>query len=185
MAPIPYLFTLLLLFSIQLKAQVLPLERSSLNYRLIGFSFPAKEKTSICRLEIAEGNITNDDSFRHNIIYSVADTGNKIIATVPAWGTSYTWRAVYLKKNKPFAHTPLYHFSTQLSPDVDTSLARLRIVDTAAKYKDAYIFLDDNKAIYDMKGQPVWFMTKINGINITPRDLKWTRSPFFSTRPTR
>ncbi len=174
MAPIPYLFTLLLLFSIQLKAQVLPLERSSLNYRLIGFSFPAKEKTSTYRLEIAEGNISTDDSFRQSIIYSVADPGNKIIATVPAWGSSYTWRAVYLKKNKPFAHTPMYHFSTQLSPDVDTSLARLRIVDTATKYKDAYIFLDDNKAIYDMKGQPVWFMTKINGINLTPRDLKWT-----------
>jgi len=174
MAPIPYLFTLLLLFSIQLKAQVLPLERSSLNYRLIGFSFPEKEKTSICRLEIAEGNITTDDSFRHNIIYSVADTGNKIIATVPAWGTSYTWRAVYLKKNKPFAQTPLYHFSTQKSPDVDTSLVRLRIVDTAKKYQDAYVFLDDNKALYDMKGNPVWFLTKVNGMNITPRDLKMT-----------
>ena len=174
MARITYLLLILLPYSIHLHAQVLPREGSSLNYRLIGFSFPAKEKTSTYRLEIAEGNISTDDSFRHSIIYSVADTGNKIIATVPAWGSSYTWRAVYLKKNKPFAQTPLYHFSTQKSPDVDTSLVRLRIVDTAKKYKDAYVFLDDNKSLYDMKGNPVWFLTKVKGLDITPRDLKWT-----------
>ncbi len=157
------------------KAQVLPVEGGNLNYRLIGFSVPKIDGAIKYSFEIATGNCNTEKPFRKNIVHTIVQDSSKLITVVPYFGKSYTWRVVYKNKNKIVDKTPFYHFSTLSCPDVDTALLRLRVVESAKKYQDAYVFLDDNKALYDMTGQPVWFMTKVNGIPIIPRDLKMTR----------
>jgi len=154
----------------QLYAQILPKEGVVLNYRLIGFKFPAEKNANKCKLEIAKGNYNTEDSFRKNIIKTIPCEKNKIIGEVPFFGESYTWRVVYANKTK--IKSELHHFSTGIIPEVDTSKVRLRIIQPAEKYKDAYVFLDNNKAMYDMKGNPVWFLPDKISKGMYPTDLK-------------
>ena len=176
------LVALLLLSAISLHsgAQLMPAEGSRLHYRIIGFSFPTTgPKTSRYVLEIANGNINSPDSFKRNIVKTVTDKNNKIIAEVPAFGSSYTWRVGTSENNNTtLAYGSLHHFSTLAMPNGDTNLVRIRIVKpAAAKYKDAYVFLDGNGALYDMEGHPVWFLPSLNGINDgsnLPNDMKMT-----------
>ncbi len=160
------------LFSLPVKSQILPLEGSSLNYRIIGFSFPSPQKVSNYKLEIAAGHYNTEDSFRKNIIKTLSGINNKIIAEVPSFGSQYTWRAVYTGNHGQITNSALYHFATGMIPNVDTSLFRLRVLKSAEKYKDALVFLDDNKVLYDMNGNPVWFLPPIDGVVMTPRDIK-------------
>ena len=44
-------------------------------------------------------------------------------------------------------------------------MIRLRIIKHAVKYKDAYVFLDGNRALYDMEGHPVWFLPDVERFN--------------------
>jgi arylsulfotransferase ASST len=154
-------------------SQVFPEEGSSLHYRLIGFCLPATDK-SVNRydLEIAAGNYSSDDSFRRNIIVTKQNNNGKIIGEVPAFGSNYTWRAVYYLKNTQVGKSKLFHFSTKTCPNVDTCVFRLRVLKNTGKYDSAYVFIDDNKTLYDMRGNPVWYLPDIAGISITPRDLK-------------
>ena len=163
---------LLVLLPFALSAQVLPKDRSELNYRLIGFSFPSKNKTVNYTLEIAKGNYESEASFKKNIIKSIPGATNKIIAEVPSFGSQYTWCAVYTVSDARETATKLFHFSTGYIPEVDTGVARLRITRPASEYSDAYVFLDDYKTLYDMNGNPVWYLPEIEGGKITPRDLK-------------
>lgn len=153
-------------------AQILPEEASSLNYRLICFQFPATPGSKEYVVEIATGTYNNADSFKDHIIETLRTKNNNVIAEVPAFGANYTWRAISTKKNNTSA--PLHHFSTLYHAATDTNLNRLRITDTAKRYEDAYVFLDGNGALYSMKGQPVWFLPHVDGINVPPRDLKIT-----------
>jgi len=154
---------LIMLLPHYLKAQIIPWEGSTLNYRLIGFSFPSvKDATNNYTLEIAAGNYYSEDSFRKNIIITEHPATNKIITEVPEFGKGYTWRVVY-GNNKPLkAKNTLYHFSTGTTKEVDTTLFRLRIINHTEKYKDALVFSDGNKVLYDMNGKPVWYLPLMN-----------------------
>jgi len=159
-----------------LESQVLPKEGAALNYRLVGFS--VVEKINKGQLQIAMGNFESEDSFTENIIKTISIDSNKIITEVPFWGCRYTWRLIS-SDNSNTAKTPLYHFYTSLVPEIDTSIVRLRIIDSAKKYVDAYVLLDSKRVMYDMKGKPVWFMpNKVykdyisQHVNLEPRDLK-------------
>jgi len=158
----------------QVRSQILPKEGRALNYRLIGFSFPPEKKESICCLEIAKGNFYTEDSFKKNIIKNLRFKGNKIIAEVPWFGSEYTWRVVYVDNEQKIKENVLHHFSTLFSPEIDTSNLCLRITQAAKKYKDAYVFLDDNKALYDMNGHAVWFLPGETFAQENVRDLKET-----------
>lgn len=171
---------LLFLFLIpsKLKSQIQPGEGCKLHYRLIGFSFPAELKhVSTYKLEIAKGYYNSEDSFKKNIVKTLSSKENKIIAEVPFFGCQYTWRVIYAGKHTNLTITHLYHFSTLIIPNVDTNNTRLRIMHVAEKYKDAFVFLDGTKTLYDMNGHPVWFVPDIEGSeneNIDIRDLKAT-----------
>ncbi len=147
----------------QLRAQVLPKEDSKLNYRLIGFSFPQAQPGSKYKVEIAQGNYSNEQLFKKNIFRSYTGDKNEIIGEVPAFGKQYTWRSV-ATKNAAITKSALYHFSTMTSKRVDTNNTRLRIIKHTQKYKDAYVFMDGAKALYDMNGRPVWFLPTIDGL---------------------
>ncbi len=156
-------FILFLVISCHLSAQISPKEGSSLNYRLIGFSITQDAPGSKCSIEIAAGNIYNEDSFRKCIISSVACNKNRVISEVPDFGRQYTWRAVFTTTGSIKTTSRLYHFSTGTSIDVDTNNTRLRIIEEAKKNKGAYVFLVGTRALYDMNGKPVWFLSNIEG----------------------
>ncbi len=157
--------------------QILPKEGSRLNYRLVGFSFPNVQNTSKTKLEIAVGDLTSVDSFEKNRIktYDVKDC--KAIIELPFFGKSYTWRVIgkghkVLSTDKNYG---LHHFSTTLIPAVDTSQTRLRVLKQAVARKDAYVLLDGNRAMYDMGGNPIWYLPDIDGFKTDKsllRDLK-------------
>ena len=80
-------------------AQILPKEGSKLNYRIIGFSFPAGNTGCKYKIDIASGNFNSEESFKKNIITSFSSDKNKIIGEVPSFGKEYTWHVVYMNKN--------------------------------------------------------------------------------------
>jgi hypothetical protein len=173
------ILNLIFLFFIYIQtanSQIHPAEGSSLHYRLIGFSFApaaaAGEKAVGYTLEIAAGTYYTEDSFNRNITITKQDKNEKIIAEVPAFGRSYTWRTVYSGKKAVIGKSPLFHFTTSTCPNVDTTMFRFRVLKNTGEHNSAYVFLDDNKALYDMSGNPIWYMPDIGGISITPRDLK-------------
>jgi len=158
-------------------SQVMPKEDSKLNYRLIGFSFPQLQNADHYRLEIATGNYNTQDSFKKNTSQSIECSTNRIITEVPEFGKEYTWQVVYTLSHSKTKKSELHHFSTLMAANVDTTNMRLKILKNAEKYKDAYVFLDGNQALYDMKGRPVWFLPNIEKNereNQDPRDLKFT-----------
>ena len=174
MRNIPGLLFFFCISSYQLMAQIFPTEGSSVNYRLIGFSFPLPADGN-CRLEVAAGNINTEDSFKINIIFSKDCKNNKIIAEVPAFGRQYTWRVVSAD-NKQIKNN-FNHFSTGIIPNVDTSKRRLRVLKKAEAYKDGYVFIDGTRVLYDMNGNPVWFLPNIEHFtndNFEVRDMKLT-----------
>jgi hypothetical protein len=155
-----------------LEAQILPKEGSKLNYRLIGFSFPVEQKAKGYSLEIAKGNYYSEDSFKKNIIKKLACNERRIIAEVPAFGMPYSWRVVYAGSNHSIKKSEFHHFSTATSFRVEADSMRLKVLTPNEKYKDDYIFLDNDRVLYDMAGKPIWFMPDINGITNISRDMR-------------
>jgi hypothetical protein len=175
-----YIFTIVLcLISILTKAQTWPAENALLNYRLIGFTIPVKKDIAAYQLEISNGTNNNEVYFNKNKILSITSPGNHITATVPAFSASYTWRIIYLNKNnKPKGETKFYHFSTGRINYVDTSMYRVKVIDTATKHKDMYVFLDCFRALVDMNGAPLWYLPDLPGdvdTNTSVRDMKITQ----------
>ncbi len=163
----------LLIANHQVLSQVLPKEGSVLNYRLIGFSPPALQTTGSYELQIATGNYTSFDSFKKNISLRLPYKNRKIIGEVPLFGKAYTWTVADVQKKG--VNGELHHFSTGSTNGVDTTLTRLRVLQKATKYKDAYVFLDGTRVLYDMDGNAVWYLPDVDGTHIEKpilRDLK-------------
>ena len=160
-----------LLTSSQLKSQVLPHEASVLNYRLIGFSFPKNRQANLYKIEIATGTYFSEDSFKKNIVKTIDASTNKIIGEVPSFGSQYTWR-VLSKGDNAAARKTFRHFSTGNADGVDTSVMHLRILKNGGQYKNAYVFIDAAKALYDMSGRPVWFLPENAEFNLQNSDMR-------------
>lgn len=146
------------IFPSVLHAQVKPAEGSKLNYRIIGFRFPKKEICSGYVLEIAAGNFNNNEEFASHLCQTVSSDENKVIAEVPSFGSEYTWQVLYNgKKDCIASKSELYHFSTGALPSggVDT---RLRVKAGVMNNEHSYILLDGNKTMFDMDGNPVWYL---------------------------
>ena len=158
-----------------LTAQITPREGQALNYRIVGFSFPEEQHAVSYRIEIATGNYTNEDSFQKHILVTTSAKAPRMIAEVPAFGKQYTWRSVSTDEHSKAVTSGLHHFSTLMVADVNTDSVRLRIMDSATKYKDDYVFIDGHRVLYDMQGHPVWFFPAIDTFtrqSMHLRDLK-------------
>ena len=178
MRTIIFLFCLLFLAHDSLLSQVLPREGSKLNYRLVGFSFPATEPTGNYVLEIAKGNFDNEPAFLAGIIKSVIVKSGKTIVELPSFGADYTWHTVYKKNNAVATTGPLHHFSIMTNLNVDTGNIRLRVLEDNSRYKDTWIMADFSQTIYDMAGNPIWFYPDPTGLTFgtsNVRDMKLTR----------
>ncbi len=181
-----YAFCLISLFTSDLFAQVTPAENKELNYRIIGFTVIPRRDVLDYTLEIASGHFNSDDSFRKAICVTQNSKTHKILAEVPDFGRNYTWQVTFHFSGTPPVKSRLRHFSTGIVNEVDQNISRLRVDKPALKYKDAYIFLDGQKALYDMNGKPVWYLPKVDGANHSPRDMKLTSRgtiTFISDKP--
>ncbi len=156
-------------------SQVLPAEGSSLPCRLIGFApFPAKH-TGTYKIQIASGDISSGSKFQTRIIKTVTCKTERSVVEVPSFGSAYTWRTVSGNAGK-FVYGELHHFSTSFSDRVATDKTRLKVTAASDKYRDAYVFTDEPAVLYDMSGQPVWFMPDQFGKGRGAiRDLKLTK----------
>jgi hypothetical protein len=119
--------------------------------------FPATDKSRNYKLEVALGNHTTDAGFKNALAVSKESKSNKIIAEVPAFGASYTWRVVS-EMGGGVKKSPFYHFETLKNPMADTNFHRIRITKEAQSYKDGFVIMDCTKTMYDMKGAPIWFI---------------------------
>ncbi len=147
----------------KMSAQVLPREGSVLNYRLIGLSYINELKTNTnYKFEIAKGSYKNDAEFNAHVTQTLNSRTFRTVAEVPTFSSDYTWR-VTVKDSHGITKSGLYHFSTGYSSQTDTSINRLRVLKPTEQY-EAYVFLDNSRALYDMKGQPVWYLPSIKGV---------------------
>ncbi len=170
--------------SIRAVAQVLPKDGDTLNYRLVGFAFPQHKKTVEYLLEVEEYTQFDDGRYMARLVLNQTSESNKIIATVPKFGTVYRWRIMYLKKKKIIDSTTYHFFSTGYSPVIDTNKYRLRIIDKAPADLGIYVMLDFISVIYDLEGNPVWYLPEMpveTDINKQTRDLKPTKDGTFTT----
>jgi len=156
-------------------SQIIPVEGSKLNYRLIGFTFPEEKKATNYTLQIAAGNFTDENSFSKNKCTSSNSTSNKIIAEVPLFGKEYTWRVVYDYKKGVTKIGEFHHFTTGMHAHVDTTQLRLRVTHPAENYKDGYVLADGGGVIYDMKGNPVWYLPDTEGYTGAGADMTVTK----------
>ncbi len=154
------------LLPLSLRAQITPLDGSKLNYRVIGFSFPARQGAAQYTIEIANGNFTDDKQFKGHVRQTVPSGKNKVIIEVPSFGKEYTWRVVYKNNNAVAATSKLYHFATGNIPPNSADSTRLRVKANAGKYKDAYILIDGSNKIYDMNGITVWYLPDTNPLKL-------------------
>ena len=100
---------------------------------------------------------------------------------MPSFGKEYSWRIKRTDQRQELDFnageriSPLLHFSTLYNERADTSKFRLNVVQPAEKYSDAYVFCDATKVMYNMKGEPVWFLPQLPGLDVEQgvvRDLK-------------
>ncbi len=163
-----------ILLPLCLSAQMWPKEGSRLNYRIIGFTFPRESGVSKYKIEIAAGRFFSADSFKRKITVTAESREPKMIAEVPDFGADYTWRIVY--GSKQVKESGLYHFSTMTTPTVDTSKLRLRVMQSATQFKDAYVIVDRGGVMYDMNGRAVWFIPDPEGGAVgNAGDVKFTK----------
>ncbi len=173
-----YLLFLALLLPADLFSQVIPIEGSRLNYRVVGFSY-ADRKIKGCRLEVAEGNFSDEASFiKHIVDTGIFALGRKKIVTVPDFGKEYTWRVVCEKRNPDnVSKSEFHHFSTLPYGDSSGSKTRLRIVTNNRLADHNYFFVDATRTLYNAQGDPVWFLPDADVLPFVKtglRDLKYS-----------
>lgn len=166
------LFAVLFTSPAYTSAQILPKEGSMLNFRIIGFVFPSQPLASNYLLEIAEGDDSTAAGFTNHLIKSIKVKKNKVIAEVPDFSAPYTWRTSYIDKKKQKKISEFHHFYIGTIPEIDTAVNRLRVIKKAKQYAGAFVFLDANKALYNMSGRPVWYLPTPESKNAVVRDLK-------------
>lgn len=154
----------------------MPVEGSKLNYTLAGFSVPEENDITEYEFKIAKGTFNDKKQFEKNIILVKRDTSNKTLIKLPSFGTEYTWQVTYLKKKKEKTSGKLFHFATDTSSYVDEDKYRLRVL--ANNYADSNLlfFVDYSRVIYNLKGEPVWFLParpeyKASKMNLRDMDL--------------
>ena len=171
-----YTFLAIYFLPFHVISQILPVEGSSLNFRVVGFSFHRSSGTGSYRVEIAKGNYHNSDSFRRNIIISFATDTNKAIIELPEFGKEYTWHVIPSDRKLTIAKDILRHFRTLTSSRTDTSTRRLRVLQAAAlQCKENYVCTDAGTVFYDMGGSPVGYIRDSDAVHGDVQDVKFTQ----------
>lgn len=179
---------LLLLLSLSFftytSGQHFPGEGDVVNYRLVGFSVPEDTKAEKYLFEVSEYYVTDKGKTTiKNTIKQVSDS-NRTIILLPFFDTEYEWTVNSLnKKGKIISTSPPHHFRTGKYPTIDSTQYRVKIIDSAHHHDDIYIVLDFVSVIYDLKGNPVWYLPDIQLVkdkDLQMRDLKPTKDGTFT-----
>jgi len=159
-------------------AQVIPEPGIRLNYRLIGFSFPQYKKSTSHILQVEEYYIKNDGGIVATPVHEQQYFTNQAIVTVPYFGRKYRWRVQHVKKGAVVNTTPYYEFEVMDNPFSGENITRVKIIDSASRYKSMLVFFDNTRTLYNIHGEPLWFLPAIDGVTdnmITGiRDMKVT-----------
>ncbi len=150
----------------------IPADKATLNYRLVGFSGLKQPGIVKYQLEVAEGNYISDNEFVQHIVVKKQAAEPRFIAELPAFGQSYTWRISAIGNNS--VQAPLVHFMVLPLPLAFNDI-QVIIPKNTNRYTDAYFFHDGAKALYNMKGEVVWFLPRVGAFDPTAegiRDLK-------------
>lgn len=171
------LFWVLLVMYIGAKAQVHPVDGDTVNYRMVGFEFPAKKNVTEYVLEVYEEYVKDDGGIFTRLLFEQPGPDNKIIATIPAWAKSYKWRVKYREDKIITDSTKFYHFTTGYSVYGDTNKYRMRILTNELGNRDYFIFVDGTRTLYDLDGNAIWYLPDIPGLvdfNTVIRDIELT-----------
>lgn len=175
---------LILLLSNRLWSQIMPIDNAVLNYRIAGFSVPENTKAASYLFQIANGNIDNSHNFQTAIFFSHKTTKPQNIAELPFWGKTYTWCIKYYDKaGSEIGNSGLHHFTTGSNVYADTSNTGLVMLKQAAEHKDLCLMLDGVLVIYNIDGNPIWYMPDMPQIkkrDFTIRDFKATADGTFT-----
>ena len=145
------LFILLASLPLLCPAEILPMEGSRLNFRLVGFSFP-REGAVEYTVEVAEGDFSNPAEFARHIVLRHKTERNGVVLEMPAFGKSYTWRAYAKDANG----AKLCHFSTVSDDRVNAR--RLRILQSNRELSGKCIIVDGSDLVYDAAGKLLAFL---------------------------
>jgi hypothetical protein len=175
---------LVILLSQQLYGQIMPSDNVTLNYRIAGLSVPENTKASAYIFQIAKGNITDERNFQAAVFVNHKSSQSKDLTELPFWGKQYTWCVKYCDKTgKEIGNSGLHHFATGNLSYGDTSYAGLVILKQATEHKDMCLLTDGVLVIYDINGNPVWYMPDMPQIrkrDFTIRDFKATADGTFT-----
>lgn len=179
------LYIFLFLCTIPVHAQLLPYQNTTVHYRIVGFKDkPQRPRVKSYILEVANGNVSAGPLFDDNIIFKKTSNKKEIIAEVPNWGTTYSWRINELYEDGILLYGEIWQFTTGIFPGIDSNSMRMRIIKDNEKYKNAYFILDSRRGIFDAKGQLIWYLPAIEGIVNEPmsvfRDMKETQDSTFT-----
>ena len=174
-------FAFLLLATITIRSvygQNSPLENLRINYRIVYFQPTNLPKNTETDLLIAIGRYYSTDSFLQHVTLDSIVRGEGNFVLMPKWGTDYTWTIKPHRQNKKAnASLSLHHFTVLATPFADTTKYRLRLLNNSKQTSGAYVFLDGTGVLYDLKGEPIWFLPDVDGMSPVKnnlRDLKLT-----------
>ncbi|HEY9176318.1 MAG TPA: aryl-sulfate sulfotransferase [Flavipsychrobacter sp.] len=168
-----------LICSLPLLAQVFPVNRSILNYRLIGFKIPAEPDVDVYEFEISRFLITDSGTSHEEVVATQKAKTPHVVAEVPEFGQTYTWKVAYYYKGEKKGISETYRFATGYSPYIDTNNFRVNVINNDLNNKDFLIMIDGLRGIFNSDGQPVWYLPDIPGVineHMGVRDMKL--SPF-------
>lgn len=182
-APSIFLVLILLVFlGGKSSAQIIPKDYDTLNYRLVGFSVPENTEANLYQLEVYD-YLAQDDGDIETLVVKKSSKSNRFIEVVPEFGRNYRWRVKYIHKMKVVDSTEYHYFSTGYSPVVDTNKFRMKIIKPANVAEDMYIMVDYISVLYDLQGNPLWYLPDITVAKdkaIQMRDVKATHDGTFT-----
>jgi hypothetical protein len=151
---------------------------------MAGFEVLQEPTASSYTFYVAEDNITDESTLRKKAFVHSTVHQNSCIVLLPAFGTAYSWLVSYTDKNgKETGSTALYHFSTGKVQYTDADLNGLLVINAAKHHKDLYLLVDGVLVIYDIEGNPIWYMPDVPQIekrDMTIRDFKPTPNGTFT-----
>jgi len=135
--------------------QIVPANRSYLNYTQVMFEYPEIKKASYYVLQLAE--YTPISNFDLSIFKEQIDSTTATLITGLQFGKRYQWRYIaYNDEKKIIYKSNIFYFEVLFNKYVDKSKYRAKV--TTNNQKQGYIFLDENRIAIDRKGSPVWFL---------------------------
>ncbi|NCX95558.1 MAG: hypothetical protein EBX41_03955 [Chitinophagia bacterium] len=157
--------------------------------KLTGFKFPNIPQADKIILSIHNYNIDSNGVFNYSKAYTIQSKNKKkyvdniiispssvkTVVELPAFNMGYTWQVAYYKQGKVLSVSPILRFHVNLPPSFDTNRLRLRVLQRDTTMRNYYMLLDGNKALYNKRGELIWYLPSVEGIDnnaVMIRDLK-------------